>query len=89
MKHQHEWRPVVSYYWNMELANVVCRQLDCGSAVATRRTSAREQRPVWNMERSPCDGTESSLTECGTMAFSTDTDRLDVICSGNTAELFQ
>ena len=83
MKHQGEWRPVDGLSeWNQNSSAVVCRQLDCGSAVSMKRTLGFTQQPVWVMT-SPCVGSESSLRECGTDESVTSTYRLEVICSGN------
>ena len=68
----------------MKHAAVVCRQLDCGSAVSTRGYDGDEDRPVW-MYISRCAGTESALRECGDVerGFSSSS-VIEVICSGNT-----
>ena len=82
MKHQREWRPVHGSDWTLKSSSVVCRQLDCGSVVSTQRSSSSRQY-VWRM-RSSCDGSESSLRECGTMNSLNSYDHLEVICSGIT-----
>ncbi|XP_067118088.1 scavenger receptor cysteine-rich type 1 protein M130-like [Osmerus mordax] len=65
MKHQEEWRQLDSVFtWSMKTAAVVCRQLDCGSAVSTRGYDGDEDRPAW-VFGSSCYGTESALRECG------------------------
>ena len=87
MKHQGEWRRL-SPLFSLDLggAAVVCRQLDCGSAVSTRGTE--DEHPVW-MFISRCVGSEPALRECGTVdgeypaSFT-----LEVNCSGNTHIMF-
>ena len=84
IKHQEEWRQLNSYIWNVKQAAVVCRQLDCGSAVSTREYDGAEDRPVWEFE-SDCAGTESALRECGRVSGERNTSStVEVICSGNT-----
>ena len=87
VKHQGEWRPGVDDFyrstWNMKSSSVVCRQLDCGSAVSRERTSHSTHEPVWWISSS-CVGSESSLRECGTKMSGNSTARLEVICSGKT-----
>ena len=83
MKHQGEWRPVDGWSdWNLPSSSVVCRQLDCGSAVSTERSSGATHKPVWRIT-SACVGSESSLRECGRKMSATSLYILEVICSGN------
>ncbi|XP_046870477.1 scavenger receptor cysteine-rich type 1 protein M130-like [Hypomesus transpacificus] len=82
MKHQEEWRRVGSWSdWDLRAAVVVCRQLDCGSAVSTRFTVGDDKHDAWEF-RSACVGSESALRECGTVEerYSTSS-TLEVICS--------
>ena len=84
MKHQTEWRPVdAGPYWTLKSSAVVCRQLDCGSAVSTEIRSGFTRQPVWWITPA-CVGSESSLRECGTKMSHNSTVRLEVICSGKT-----
>ena len=86
IKDQEEWRQLISgFIWSMKTVAVVCRELDCGSAVSTRRYDGDEDRRVWWFY-SRCAGTESALRECrhvrgrGRSSSSV----IEVICSGNT-----
>ncbi|KAM6970112.1 scavenger receptor cysteine-rich type 1 protein M130-like [Aplochiton taeniatus] len=51
MNHQGKWRPLSYWFfgWNLKTVAVVCRQLDCGSAVSTEWISGSTFRPVWNI----------------------------------------
>ena len=84
MKHQGEWRPVDGWSdWNLQSSSVVCRQLDCGSAVSTEWRSDSTHQPGWMIESS-CLSSETSLRECGATFSSTSISfSLEVICSGN------
>ena len=83
MKHQGEWRPVEGWSdWNQNSSSVVCRQLGCGSAVSTERSSGSTHKPAWRIT-SPCVGSETSLKDCGTKMSATSLYLLEVICSGN------
>ena len=86
MNYQGEWRPVDGTDWNQKSSSVVCRQLDCGSAVSTERTSDFAHEPVW-LIHAFCVGTETSVRECGTKRSLMSTKRLEVICSGNKPSL--
>ena len=86
MKHQGEWKPGdVSYssFWNLQSSSVVCRQLDCGSAVSTGSDFGSTYQPVWRIVlSSSCVG---SLKECGTIVSDSFTSvTLKVICSGKS-----
>ena len=83
MKHQGEWRRLDMWSdWDLRAAAVVCRQLDCGSAVSTRYTD--DEHPGWRF-RSHCVGSESALRECGTVETGyVASYTMEVICSGNT-----
>ena len=85
MKHQGEWRRVGSEsHWDLRAAAVVCRQLDCGSAVSTGGIWGNGERTAWKF-LSPCVGSESTLRECGAVVRGRNTSHiLEVICSGDT-----
>ncbi|XP_049909709.1 antigen WC1.1-like [Epinephelus moara] len=64
VKHQGEWRPVNGYYsdWTLKTAGVVCRDLDCGSAVSVGERKESSDRPVWGID-SDCVHSGSALRE--------------------------
>ena len=83
IKHQGEWRPVDGgFHWNLKSSSVVCRQLDCGSAVSAEQRDGSTRQPTWWI-RSNCGGDESSLRECGAVESDTSSSSLGLICSGN------
>ena len=91
VKHEGEWRAVsgwserVDSDWLQKASSVVCKQMDCGSAVTTERTRGHTSEPVWVI--SSCyyhDGDEFSLKQCEIESESSDPSRIKVICSGNT-----
>ncbi|XP_054461522.1 scavenger receptor cysteine-rich type 1 protein M130-like [Anoplopoma fimbria] len=63
MKQQGEWKPVDEREWDLRLAGIVCGELDCGSAVSTRRRWTNTAGEFWTI-KSDCDA--SSLMECFT-----------------------
>ena len=84
MNHQGEWRPVLAWFdWNSMSSSVVCRQMDCGSAVSTEFTSSSTPEPGW-MIPSSCVGSETSLVECGPVKSYDANVTLKVSCSGKT-----
>ena len=91
MRHQGEWRPAVysNDYRDLEASIVVCRQLGCGTVISMDRRSSdlphSASEPLWEI-RNSCDGTESSLLECGKLQSNrfTSRSRVEVICSGKT-----
>ncbi|XP_059213892.1 scavenger receptor cysteine-rich type 1 protein M130-like [Centropristis striata] len=65
LKRQGEWRPVEGSDWNLKGADVVCRKLDCGSAVSVARRKESSERSMWRI-RSDCVQSGSALRECVT-----------------------
>ena len=59
------WGTVCDDNWDLDNANVVCRQLGFAGAVAANKSAAfgRGQGPIW-LDEVQCTGDESSLMEC-------------------------
>uniref|UniRef100_A0A3Q4HV68 SRCR domain-containing protein n=1 Tax=Neolamprologus brichardi TaxID=32507 RepID=A0A3Q4HV68_NEOBR len=86
---QKRWGTVCHHGWDLNDAEVVCRQLDCGSALKATQSAHFGERTgdIWLNEVS-CSGSESSLADCQHRGFGTHScghrEDAGVICSGET-----
>ncbi|XP_068574073.1 scavenger receptor cysteine-rich type 1 protein M130-like [Cebidichthys violaceus] len=78
MKHQGEWRSVDYYDWTLKTAAVVCRQLDCGSAVSVGEKKGFFLKSMLRIN-SRCVHSGSALRECLTSDSSSSI--LNLTCS--------
>ncbi|XP_067170477.1 deleted in malignant brain tumors 1 protein-like [Apteryx mantelli] len=63
--HQHQWGTVCDDEWGLSDAEVVCRQLGCGTAVSAPNLAhfGRGRGHIW-LDEVNCTGTEAALSEC-------------------------
>uniref|UniRef100_UPI003AAFE7B2 scavenger receptor cysteine-rich type 1 protein M130-like n=1 Tax=Centroberyx gerrardi TaxID=166262 RepID=UPI003AAFE7B2 len=82
VKQHGDWKPVddLFSYWSLKSAAVVCRQLDCGSAVSTDRREDSSERSVWRI-RSPCLQSGSTLMKCVSTGSDSSSSSLQITCS--------
>ncbi|XP_068440985.1 scavenger receptor cysteine-rich type 1 protein M130-like [Clinocottus analis] len=63
VKHHGDWREIYGADWTLKEAPLVCRELDCGSAVSTNLREESLERPVWWLS-SHCLHSGSALRDC-------------------------
>ncbi|XP_018427288.1 PREDICTED: deleted in malignant brain tumors 1 protein-like [Nanorana parkeri] len=86
-----EWGAVCGERWDLRGANVLCRQLHCGTAVSVPHGGYfGEKHPVWR-DAFYCKGTEPDLKQCTRTALGNHKcptwDTAGVICTGKAETL--
>ncbi|XP_014458569.1 deleted in malignant brain tumors 1 protein [Alligator mississippiensis] len=68
--HDKEWGTVCDDDWDIHDANVVCRQLGCGTALAAIHAAdfGRGSGPIW-LDNVNCTGTEAKISKCGAVSW--------------------
>ncbi|XP_041669061.1 CD5 antigen-like [Cheilinus undulatus] len=82
INHHGEWRPVEPWdtSWTLKVTAVICRRLDCGSAVSSRQIKESSNRPVWRIIPG-CVESKSTLKECVDIEDVSSSDGLEMTCS--------
>ncbi|KAK7909460.1 hypothetical protein WMY93_014144 [Mugilogobius chulae] len=80
VKHKGEWRRGTSYLWTLENTDVLCRLLDCGSAVSGRDRHDFPVSPVWRINPD-CVRRKSAVRDCVDSAPFSPSSGLEVVCS--------
>ncbi|XP_066552427.1 scavenger receptor cysteine-rich type 1 protein M130 [Amia ocellicauda] len=85
----NEWGTVCDRYWDLRDANVLCRQMNCGFALAAlgQARFGEGTGVIWK-DHFNCDGSESHLKRCSIFALGQDAcfhgSDAGVICSGSS-----
>ncbi|XP_053176268.1 scavenger receptor cysteine-rich type 1 protein M130-like, partial [Scomber japonicus] len=79
MKHQEEWKVVISDSWSLKETAIICRWLDCGSPVSAVKREDSSERPAWYIKYS-CVQSQSTVRECVTTRNYTYYDILEITC---------
>uniref|UniRef100_A0A6Q2WYK5 SRCR domain-containing protein n=1 Tax=Esox lucius TaxID=8010 RepID=A0A6Q2WYK5_ESOLU len=88
-----QWGTVCDDDWDMKDAEVVCRQLNCGSAVSAPGNAhfGEGSEPTW-MDNVGCSGGERDLTQCSHNGFGNENcghgEDAGVVCSGKCCTFF-
>lgn len=93
IRHGDTWGRLCRSHWNLQAANVLCHQLNCGYAksIQTGDRFVDGNGPVWR-DAFHCEGTESCLWDCGQVTLGNPTcsakEAATVICSGKSGVAF-
>ena len=85
--HQDQWGTVCDDAWDLQDAQVVCRQLGCGSALSALQNASfgHGSGPIW-LDDVGCSGSEFTLKRCSHPSFGSHNcghhDNAGVVCEG-------
>ncbi|XP_047659919.1 deleted in malignant brain tumors 1 protein-like [Tachysurus fulvidraco] len=88
------WGTVCAVSWNMRAADVLCAQLDCGSAVAVVKVDwfGEGSNHIW-ADVFDCQGKETHLSQCGVSSWSraacSHKHDAGIICNGSSVALHE
>ncbi|XP_045904015.1 uncharacterized protein LOC123970161 [Micropterus dolomieu] len=82
MKLYNDWKPVDDplFGWDLRTADLVCRQLDCGSAVSAKIKDNRSVRHVWKINASSVLSA-SALRDYKSVTPQNSSTSLEITCS--------
>uniref|UniRef100_A0A672HD83 SRCR domain-containing protein n=1 Tax=Salarias fasciatus TaxID=181472 RepID=A0A672HD83_SALFA len=90
--HAGQWGTVCDDHWDLDNANVVCRQLDCGTAQLALSSAAfgPGRGPIW-LDEVYCYGNEPSISDCRHSEFGVHDcvhhEDASVVCEGVEGEV--
>ncbi|KAG8537389.1 hypothetical protein GDO81_024607, partial [Engystomops pustulosus] len=91
MMFEGKWGALCHSHWDLQAANVLCRHLQCGTAVSISDGGNLGGKDLIWTDRFHCKGTESNLRECTNSVLGNgmcpDQATAKVTCSGTTESL--
>uniref|UniRef100_A0A8C7A1I7 Soluble scavenger receptor cysteine-rich domain-containing protein SSC5D n=1 Tax=Nothoprocta perdicaria TaxID=30464 RepID=A0A8C7A1I7_NOTPE len=91
--HDEQWGSVCDHGWDNRDAEVVCRQLGCGTALSTSGEAYAGAEPlrIW-LDNMSCTGTETALNKCRASPWGNSScshgKYATVVCSGSAVSSF-
>uniref|UniRef100_A0A3Q1HB91 SRCR domain-containing protein n=1 Tax=Anabas testudineus TaxID=64144 RepID=A0A3Q1HB91_ANATE len=89
VKQQGEWTKVDAEQtaWTLKTADVVCRQMDCGSVILAQEKQDNLYKTMSRIDTA-CLQSESVIRECVVIKMTTSVYTLEIVCSGNNCPVF-
>lgn len=82
--HNGHWKRICNSDWGIEQANVVCREINCGSPVIQTSYPNLGETSIADGVKTTCTGNETSISQCTIQEFKERCEDAIVLCSSTS-----